>query len=197
MSVAVTSQSVSLPEPLPLTLHLGCGRAKYPGALGVDRTASPVTDVVWDLDRVPWPLPDLAFAKIYLVNVLEHLRDIVSTMEEVHRVARAGAEVVILAPFASSHHLWTDPTHRRAFTSRSFQYFTDDFADRNFQYSRARFRLLEATYEHYEDWMWRYRPRWYDRWLLAWANRHKDLYERRFMYWYQVRNIYLRMEAVK
>lgn len=190
---------MSLPSPLPETLHLGCGRKKYPlgPALGVDAVPGPGVDVIWDLDRRPWPLPDGAFSKIYLVNVLEHLADVVATMEEVHRVCRPGAEVVVLAPCASSHHLWTDPTHRRSFLSRSFQYFSDRFADEQFSYTRARFDLLEVAYEKYEDWIWAYRPKWYDRLLLGLANRHKDLFERRFLYWYQIRNIYFRLRAVK
>lgn len=189
----------NLPDPLPDVLHLGCGRQKYPlaPALGVDGIPGPVVDLVWNLDRRPWPLPDGAFGKVYLVNVLEHLEDVIGVMEEVHRVCRSGAEVVILAPFASSHHLWTDPTHRRAFLSRSFQYFTSGFSDERFSYTGARFELLEVTYEKYEDWMWVYRPKRLDRFLLGLANRHKDLFERRFLYWYQIRNIYFRLRALK
>jgi SAM-dependent methyltransferase len=184
---------------LPDVLHLGCGRRKYPlaPALGVDASPNAGVDVVWDLDCRPWPLPDGAFGKVYLVNVLEHLEDVVATMEEVHRVCRPDAEVVVLAPFASSHHLWTDPTHRRGFTSRSFQYFSGGFADEHFSYTPVRFEILEATYEKYEDWIWAYRPRWYDRFLLRLANRYKDVYERRFLYWYQIRNLYVRLRAVK
>jgi len=193
--------SADLPEPLPEILHLGCGQAKYPAklgrALGVDAEAASAADLVWDLNRLPWPLPSHAFSKIYLVNVLEHLDDVIGIMEEVYRVGRQDAEVVILAPFASSHHLWTDPTHKRAFTARSFQYFTKAYAERTFHYSDARFEQLEVTYERYEDWMWVYRPRWYDRMFLALANRYKDRYERRFMYWYQVRNIYFRLRVLK
>jgi SAM-dependent methyltransferase len=190
---------IKLPHPLPDVLHLGCGRQKYPlaPALGVDAVPEPGVDVVWDLDRRPWPLPDGSFGKVYLVNVLEHLADVIGTMEEVHRVCRPGAEVVILAPAASSHHLWTDPTHRRAFLSRSFQYLDPRFADTHFSYTPVRFELLEATYDKYEDWIWVYRPKWLDRLLLGWVNRHQDLYERRFLYWYQIRNLYVRLRAVK
>ncbi|MES1242678.1 MAG: methyltransferase domain-containing protein [Acidobacteriota bacterium] len=185
--------------PFPDVLHLGCGRSKYPlaPAFGVDAVAGPAVDLVWDLDEHPWPLPDGVFGKVYLVNVLEHLADVVGTMEEIHRVCRPGAEVVILAPAASSHHLWTDVTHRRAFLSRSFQYFDSRFADERFSYTGARFEVLETTYERYEDWIWVFRPKWWERLLLGWVNRHLDLYERRFLYWYQTRNLYVRLRAVK
>lgn len=191
------------PDPLPAVLHLGCGGVKHPGALGVDRAAGPSVDLAWDLDRRPWPLPDDAFSRVYAFNVLEHLDDVVATMEEVHRISRPGAEVRILSPAPSGHHLWTDPTHRRAFLSRSFQYFTDEFASRHFSYSAARFEVLEVTYdplgpwEADEGWIWRYRPPWWDRLLLRMVNAHKDLYERRFLYWYPVRNVYFRLRVTK
>lgn len=194
---------VRLPDPLPEILHLGCGRAKHRRALGIDTSPSSKADLLWNLDQRPWPLPDDAFERVYAINVLEHLDDVVATMEEIHRVSRPGAEVRIMVPFPSGHHAWTDPTHKRAFMSRSFQYFTSAFADRHFAYSDARFELLEATYDRQGAWdddegfLWVYRPKWYDRLFLGLANRYKDLYERRFLYWYPVRNIYYRLQVSK
>src|SRR5688500_4162690 len=187
---------VELPENLPEVLHLGCGKNKYPGALGVDKVKTSAVDLAWDLNRIPWPLPANAFSKVYIIDVLEHLDDVIATMDEVYRVCQPKAEVVIIAPFVSSHHLWTDPTHKRGFTSRSFKYFTEEFASAHFEYSKSRFRVLEAEYDKYEDWIWIYRPKWFDRQLLRLVNKHKVLYERRFMYWYPVQNIYFRLQVV-
>jgi SAM-dependent methyltransferase len=187
---------IELPENLPAILHLGCGNNKYPGAFGVDRVNTPVVDLAWDLNRRPWPLPENAFSKVYMIDVLEHLDDVIATMDEVYRVCRPDAEVVIIAPFVSSHHLWTDPTHKRGFTSRSFKYFTDEFASAHFEYSKSRFRVVEAEYDKYEDWIWLYRPKWFERQMLKFINQRKALYERRFMYWYPVQNIYFRLQVV-
>lgn len=195
--------ALKLPDPLPKILHLGCGRAKHREAFGIDTSSSSKADLLWDLDRRPWPLPDDAFDRIYAVNVLEHLDDVIGTMEEIHRVGRPGSEVRILVPFPSGHHTWTDPTHKRAFMSRSFQYFTSEFAALHFSYSQARFEVVETTYDRQGDWdadegfMWAYRPKWIDRFFLRLANRHKDLYERRFLYWYPVRNVYFRLRVEK
>lgn len=181
---------VHLPDPLPATLHLGCGRRKRPGALGVDIAPSAAADLRWDLDRVPWPLPGDAFETVVMIDVLEHVENVIAVMEEVYRVGRAGAAVEIQSPFAASHHLWTDPTHRRGFTSRSFKYFDPDFAAEHFEYTQARFRVREMQYR-----MWS--PKWYDRLLLHLVHRYSFLYERRFMYWYPVENIFFRLEVVK
>lgn len=181
----------------PAVLHLGCGRKKCPGAFGVDRMPGPDVDLQHDLDDRPWPLPPDHFAKAYLVDVLEHLDDPIGALEEVHRVCRAGAEVVIIGPSASSHHLWGDPTHRRAFTSRSFAAFEEGFADRHFDYTDARFTIVETTYGKWEDWIHRVRLRWYDRVLQGLANRHIGVYERRFVYWYPIPNLYTRLSVEK
>jgi len=181
----------------PEVLHLGCGKKKYPGSFGVDFGHSTAADLTWDLDETPWPLPADTFHRVYMVSVLEHVENVVAVMEEVWRVCQDGAEVRIYSPHASSHHLWTDPTHRRGFTSGSFKYFTDDFSRQHFEYSRARLKVLEVEYNRYEDWMWVYRPKWYDRALERLANRHKALYEKRFMYWYPVQTIFFRLEVVK
>ena len=172
------------------TLHLGCGRRKEDDAFGIDLVRDSDADLVWNLDKTPWPLPDNTFSKVIMIDVLEHLQHVIPTMEEVYRVTQAGAEIIIQSPFASSHHLWTDPTHIRGFTSRSFKYFNEDFATRFFSYSHARFDVIDVEYRIHA-------PKRIDRWLLPIINRRKFLYEKRFMYWYPVENIYFRLKTVK
>ena len=74
-------------------LNLGCGRKLMNDAVNVDICAEVGATVVHDLARVPWPLPSGAFRQVYAYDVIEHLDDIPSTMEEIHRVCRAGARV--------------------------------------------------------------------------------------------------------
>jgi hypothetical protein len=62
-------------------------------------------------------------------HIIEHVQDVTLTMAEVHRVAQDGAEVFVVTPHFSSHNSYTDPTHVRHLSGRSFQYFTgEDFA---------------------------------------------------------------------
>lgn len=175
---------------LPAVIHLGCGKRKYPGAYGVDQWDGPVVDLVHDLDEHPWPLPADCFEKAYLIDVLEHVDDVMGALEQVHRICHAGAEVVIIGPSSGSHHLWGDPTHRRAFTSRTFSSFEAGFGDRHFDYTDVRFRITEATYGKWEDWIYEPRVAWYDRLLRRLANRYIGIYERRFLYWYPIPNLY-------
>ncbi len=105
-------------------LDIGCGtRRQEPGAFGMDRAPQSGADLVWDLDRYPWPLEDNRFARIYMSHIIEHVEDVTTAMAEVHRVAKNGAEVFIVTPHFSSHNSYIDPTHRRHLAVRSFEYF--------------------------------------------------------------------------
>ncbi len=155
----------------------------------MDLAAESDADLVWDLDQRPWPLPADRFDRIIVVDVLEHVDDVIGVMEEIYRVGTKGARVHIQAPFAASHFLWTDPTHRRAFTSRSFKYFSDAFSKTHFHYTQARFSVVECEYLVTN-------AKWFDRVLLRLANRWKYRYERRFMYWYPAENIRFELERL-
>ena len=74
----------------PLSLDVGCGRNKRPGAIGVDSNRNTAADVVADIDRGALPFRDNSFEQVWLVHVIEHVADVVATVEEVHRVDPAG-----------------------------------------------------------------------------------------------------------
>src|SRR5207237_10160930 len=90
----------------------------------------------------PWPLPADHFREVLANDVIEHLDDIVGSMQEIHRVCRDGAVVRITVPHFSCANAFTDPTHRHYFGWFSFNYFTGEheFAF----YSSLRFRRLAS-----------------------------------------------------
>ena len=71
-------------------LDVGCGVNKYPGAIGIDRIAGTRADVLCDLDRFPYPFADASFDSVRAVHVIEHVSDVIRTMEEFHRLLRHG-----------------------------------------------------------------------------------------------------------
>jgi len=93
-------------------LDVGCGPAKTPGAVGIDRHPYPGVDVVWDLDRTPWPFEEDTFDEIVASHVIEHVASIPDFMREVHRIAKPGATLTVTTPHYSSNDSWQDPTHR-------------------------------------------------------------------------------------
>ena len=161
-------------------LDVGCGHDKLPGAIGIDRSPATAADVVHDLDRTPWPFEPASFDLIRCQDVLEHLDDVIATMEEIHRIARPGAEVRIRVPHFSSVHAYADPTHKHFFSSESFDYFCPErtlFA----HYSTARFRVERC---HLVLW----RP--YRMVGIAWlANRFRQRYEKMFAFVFPTENL--------
>src|SRR5262245_8385571 len=101
-----------------MKLHLGCGRNALPGWINVDRAELPSVDVVADLDAcrtVPLPWPDGSVEECALLHVIEHLRDPLPLMQELHRVAAPGALLTIRTPHGGSDDAWEDQTHVRAY----------------------------------------------------------------------------------
>ena len=105
-------------------LNLGCGKAKIRGTVGVDICRTEAADAICNLNGRLFPFRDNVFDKIHAIDVLEHLDDIKTVMEEIHRVSKSGAEVFINVPHFSSAHAYGDFTHRHFFSTESFNYFT-------------------------------------------------------------------------
>ena len=126
-----------------VVLDIGCGKKKQePEAIGLDRQPSSAADVLCELTHFPWPLRENCADRIYLSHFLEHQPDILRAMAEVHRVAKPGAEVVVVTPHYSSPDSFSDPTHVHHLGFHSFDYFVKDEFD-DFTYGPGRFRIME------------------------------------------------------
>jgi SAM-dependent methyltransferase len=151
-------------------LNLGSGRRYEPSAVNVDVTPDTQPDVVHDLNRRPWPFADDRFDEVEMRDVLEHLDDTISTLEEIHRVCRPGALVHIIVPHYSSNGAFTDPTHKRFFALASFDYLTAGHPN-NF-YTRARFSRVGGSLV--------FRPGLLNKVVWRLANRFPVAYEERW-----------------
>jgi SAM-dependent methyltransferase len=108
-------------------LHLGCGRDIREGWINLDASPLPGVAVVADLDdcgNTPLPLPDGSIDEFFGSHVLEHLRNPLPFMQELHRVASDGAKAVFHVPYGSSDDADADPTHMRRYFVNSFHYFS-------------------------------------------------------------------------
>ena len=96
------------------------------GWVNVDAAALPGVDVVADLARCRGqrlPFADDCVDEMLLSHVLEHIEDTLALMQELHRIARAGAIATIRCPYGGSDDADEDPTHRHRFFLNSFGYF--------------------------------------------------------------------------
>jgi SAM-dependent methyltransferase len=126
-----------------VVLDLGCGKKKQEaGAIGLDRQRGSRADVLCDLARFPWPLRDGCADRIHASHFIEHQADILRVMQEIHRIAKPGCEVLIVTPHYSSPDSYTDPTHLFHLGIHSFDYFErGEFPD--FTYNAGGFRIVE------------------------------------------------------
>lgn len=178
--------------PAPRVLELGCGFNKTPGAFGVDVIPGSQADLIHDLNLFPYPFDDSTWDRIICLDVLEHVEDVVRTVEEIWRIAKPSALVEISGPFMSSVHYHTDPTHRRAFTSRSFDYFCPGRPLHRYGYSKAAFELLDCVYDKGDP-----ERRGIAGAITRWANKNKDRYELRYAYIYPMLQINFTLRAIK
>jgi SAM-dependent methyltransferase len=137
----------------PRVLDVGCGINKYPGAIGIDRIAGTRADVLGDLDRFPYPFRDNSFDEVRAIHVIEHVADVIRSMEEFHRLLRNGGTVFIATPHYTDFSSFCDPTHRWHLNSFSFRYFGADNAGFGY-YSRCRFIEKSVHVKLLAFWRW-------------------------------------------
>lgn len=155
-----------------LVLQLGSGVAtKKDGMINADINISTTPSLVCDFN-VSIPLKSNSVNRVLAISVLEHLDDVVSTLEEIHRVTVAGGQVIILVPHFSSSGCFVDPTHKQALSARSLDYFISGTKiEREFGfYSPIRFRKIKSLVSLHGIWSF-FPPA---RWL---ANRYVTLWE--------------------
>ena len=147
-------------------LDVGCGIHRQPGTIGLDRNPASHADVLADLDRFPYPFADNAFDRVTAIHVIEHVDDVIRTMEEFHRLVRAGGTVRIETPHYTDFSSFCDPTHKHHLTSFSFRYFGKDNAGFGY-YSPVKFREISVRVKLLAFWRWlgfqflpRYRRFW-------------------------------------
>ena len=126
-----------------MKLNLGCGDDLRPGYINCDCVQLPGVDQVVDLDR-PIPFADDSVDEIILIDVLEHVDDILKTMEELHRVLKKGGRLIIRVPYWNSWCTVTDPTHQRGFHEFFFDFFDPEkeLCQKRSYYSTARFKII-------------------------------------------------------
>jgi SAM-dependent methyltransferase len=168
-------------------LNLGAGRKHRADAFNVDLVATTCPELVWNLNRIPWPLPSDHFREVLAYDVLEHLDDMVAVMEEIHRVCAPGAVVKITLPHFSCANAFVDPTHRHYFSWFSFHYFTGE--NQWGFYSGCRFRRLQTHLQFY--------PSILNKLVWRLANRFPEAYERRWAWIFPAWFLSFELEILK
>jgi SAM-dependent methyltransferase len=151
---------------------------------------------IHDLKKFPWPFKDNTFDKIYASHIIEHIPDTVRVMEEIYRIAKPGAIVIIRVPHFSSRSAWVNPTHYRAFSIGSFDYFSKDIKE---HYGNCNFRVIKRELRYTRpDVPHNMITKLITRFLNFFANLNQNFCERIWCYWVGgFSEIYFELKVVK
>lgn len=103
-------------------IDLGGGINPYPGYETVDLRKT--ADIIADLNE-GIPLPDNSVGVVNAHHILEHLKDPIKSMREIHRVLCHGGWAFIEVPSTEGKGAFQDPTHVSFWNDNSFLYYTD------------------------------------------------------------------------
>lgn len=172
-------------------LHLGCGLKKFPGSIGVDINPRSNADIIHNLNKFPYPFKKNVFKLVIAEHIIEHLDDIPKVMEELHRLCKNGAKIVINSSHFSSVDSFTDPTHKHFFTSRTFDYFIPGTYLEKLQYSDIKFKKIKVELGPVDT------KNPILRIVLSLINKKVIYYEKRLAFIFPVGNIRYELEVIK
>ncbi|MDD3159862.1 MAG: class I SAM-dependent methyltransferase [Candidatus ainarchaeum sp.] len=135
-------------------VDLGCGQRKYFSenkkdvVIGVDfYDDSKLVDVKHDLDKYPYPFKANEFDLVYSSHVIEHVADPFRFVDEIYRIAKPGAKVIIKAPHFS--YAFAHAQHKNAVGIGYFE--TMGVTDKNAWTEKrtgAKFKLLKRKFTY-------------------------------------------------
>lgn len=104
-------------------LNLGCGEDYRKDWVNLDVVEEVNPDIVHNLNEFPYPFNKNEFDFILANNVLEHLDNVVKTVNELHRILVPGGYLKIRVPHVSDADTsFADPTHKNHFSLNTFDY---------------------------------------------------------------------------
>ena len=123
---------------LGIKLDLGCGWAKQPGFVGMDKRAIDTADIVHDLEVFPYPLPDESCSVILMSHVWEHLdpKYSIDVMNEIWRITQPKGQLWLSLPYAWSFGYIQDPTHKNPANEATWGYFDPEHQSKLYEVYR-------------------------------------------------------------
>lgn len=132
-----------------LLVDLGGGLNPRPGYLTIDRQDA---DINFDLDK-GIPLPDNSVGVLNASHVIEHLKDPIKTMSEIHRVLAHGGWAFIEVPSTDGRGAFQDPTHVSFWNENSFLYYTNSYLANFIRNKTIRFQEFRRETWFPNDWL--------------------------------------------
>ena len=150
-----------------VVLNLGCGDTKMPNAVNIDSVKLPNVDMVFDLEKFPYPFKDRSVDEIHMYFVLEHLFDHMSVIKELYRILKKGGMLYIRVPHGSScYGAWGEFTHYRGYAWGSFDIFSS--GSKRGYYTDVRFKTVFRKCKYFLTYPYDFYK--YNTWFPHWEN---------------------------
>jgi len=114
-------------------LKYGVGLEPVPTeVVTLDMDAATKPDILWDLEKRPWPAKPNSFDQIHAYEVLEHLgrqgdwRGFFDDFAQIYRLLKPGGYLVFTCPLPESVWAWGDPGHTRIISLESISFLDQD-----------------------------------------------------------------------
>ena len=133
-------------------LNLGCGNNPLPAE---DFDNHDITkhreeiNIVFDLNKFPYPIEDESYDQVHCYDVLEHLDNPLKVMNEIHRILKPHGRFKAKCCGWENPNLWVDITHKRGFDINSMDYF-DPETELGKIYSYYTSRKWKIENKHYD-----------------------------------------------
>ena len=128
-----------------IILDIGCGNNKFRGnpgdiVIGIDRIKFKNVDIIYDMERFPYPFKDKVFDKVVMSHSLEHVtrhdRKNIKIIEEIYRILKDDGILEVKVPIGIG--FYQSPEHKNYVGVWYWTYFSKDSP-----YSTAKFELIE------------------------------------------------------
>lgn len=112
-----------------IRLDVGCGNFKQKGYVGLDIGKLPGVDIVHDVQKFPWPVPDDCCFQILFSHLWEHIEPKYrfQIMDELWRICRHDGQLMIAAPYSGSYLEAAHPAHYSCPNELTFTFFDPDY----------------------------------------------------------------------
>lgn len=101
-------------------LNLGCGENILKDWDNADFQKEKGINMSFDFEKIPYPIKDNTYDIVLFDQVIEHLSYPKKAMEEIHRICKPNALVLIGVVYYNNKGAFTDITHKSFFSDRTF-----------------------------------------------------------------------------
>lgn len=149
-----------------ICVNIGAGQTYLPGWANVD--IAPHAEITLDLSSEKLPFDTDSVDVVFSYHTLEHIRDYLFALGEIHRVLKHGGWFLLGVPYVTStRHNLVNPYHLHHFNELSFDFFDPEgLKGRAVEDNAILFRKAFHHFLYFPAWRLVPQP------LLAWCRRH-------------------------